>query len=103
MLWIVLGPVLEYLNMGFLMVLEMMGVEQWTNLNTVISLFNTYVSAKGKSNSGSQMFSGIISQAQLFLWMFGFLSFSADSAIYPQVALLSLAFQFAGMCITEEN
>merc|ERR1719367_103413 len=106
MLWIVLGPVLEYLNMGFLMVLEMMGVEQWTNLNTVISLlvimgiFNAYVSAKGRSNSGSQMFSAIISQAQLFLWMFGFLSFSADSAIYPQVALLSLAFQFAGMCIT---
>merc|ERR1719445_968452 len=84
MLWIILGPVLEYLNMGFLMVLEMMGVEQWTNLNTVISLlvimgiFNAYVSAKGRSNSGSQMF----------------------SAIYPQVALLSLAFQFAGMCIT---
>merc|ERR1712209_68646 len=84
MLWIVLGPVLEYLNMGFLMVLEMMGVEQWTNLNTVISLlvimgiFNAYVSAKGRSNSGSQMFSAII----------------------PQVALLSLAFQFAGMCIT---
>ena len=106
MLWVILGPVLEYLNMGFLMVLEMMGVEQWTNLNTVISLlvimglFNAYVSAKGRSNSGSQMFSGIISQAQLFLWMFGFLSFSADSAIYPQVALLSLAFQFAGMCIT---
>merc|ERR1719270_2101205 len=106
MLWIILGPVLEYLNMGFLMVLEMMGVEQWTNLNTVISLlvimgiFNAYVSAKGRSNSGSQMFSAIISQAQLFLWMFGFLSFSADSAIYPQVALLSLAFQFAGMCIT---
>merc|ERR1719445_1802565 len=102
MLWVVLGPVLEYLNMGFLMVLEMMGVEQWTNLNTVISLlvimglFNAYVSAKGKS----KMFSQIISQAQLFLWMFGFLSFSADSAIYPQVALLSLAFQFAGMCIT---
>merc|ERR1712209_289365 len=106
MLWVILGPVLEYLNMGFLMVLEMMGVEQWTNLNTVISLlvimglFNAYVSAKGRSNSGSQMFSAIISQAQLFLWMFGFLSFSADSAIYPQVALLSLAFQFAGMCVT---
>merc|ERR1719210_467918 len=102
MLWVILGPVLEYLNMGFLMVLEMMGVEQWTNLNTVISLlvimslFNAYVSAKGKS----KMFSQIISQAQLFLWMFGFLSFSADSAIYPRVALLSLAFQFAGMCIT---
>merc|ERR1719277_2501958 len=102
MLWVILGPVLEYLNMGFLMVLEMMGVEQWTNLNTVIcllvimGLFNAYVSARGKS----KMFSQIISQAQLFLWMFGFLSFSADSAIYPQVALLSLAFQFAGMCIT---
>merc|ERR1712012_166240 len=102
MLWVILGPVLEYLNMGFLMVLEMMGVEQWTNLNTVISLlvimglFDAYVSAKGKS----KMFSQIIFQAQLFLWMFGFLSFSADSAIYPQVALLSLAFQFAGMCIT---
>merc|ERR1712012_814860 len=102
MLWVILGPVLEYLNMGFLMVLEMMGVEQWTNLNTVISLlvimglFNAYVSARGKS----KMFPQIISQAQLFLWMFGFLSFSADSAIYPQLALLSLAFQFAGMCIT---
>merc|ERR1712209_170596 len=58
MLWVILGPVLEYLNMGFLMVLEMMGVEQWTNLNTVISLlvimglFNAYVSARGKSLSG---------------------------------------------------
>merc|ERR1719328_676706 len=67
MLWVILGPVLEYLNMGFLMVLEMMGVEQWTNLNTVISLlvimglFNAYVSARGKS----KMFSQIISQAAL--------------------------------------
>merc|ERR1719438_281875 len=58
MLWVVLGPVLEYLNMGFLMVLEMMGVEQWTNLNTVISLlvimglfieFNNY-STEHKTN-----------------------------------------------------
>merc|ERR1711923_438187 len=104
MLWTVIGPIMEYLNMGFLMVLEMLGVEQWSNLNTVISLLvmsgivNTYVSSKGANKQ--QIFSCLVSQTQMFLWMFGFLSFSPETAVYPQLALISLAFQFGGMIVT---
>merc|ERR1711923_336557 len=104
MLWIVLGPIMEYLNMGFLMVLEMLGVEQWSNLNTVISLLvmcgivNTYVSTKGADKQ--QIFSALVSQTQMFLWMFGFLSFSPETAIYPQLALISFAFQFGEKIVT---
>ena len=104
-IWILLGPVIEYIIMGLTMIMEMVGLTDISSNNVIVAMLvgsmtiGNYLQTRGKANGCQKLVARISNQCKMLLLILGFLNFSPDNAAYPRLALLSLAFHFGSMVI----
>ena len=98
----VVTPGLDYVLHGGAVILELLGIETWTQNTSIISLllaYHVFVLLTTKAGSGSfyqKVFSRINFNITSIIWLVSFLSFPVfENAVFAQVALLSIALQGA--------
>ena len=119
---VLLSPLLELVTAGFTMILAAMGLDDWTRDQTLVSLAVVTILAGvwhqhrcGQSQQShfksrrynfclfrghlDRLTGHLVTQARFWLWLLGFLAVTADSALYPRLVSVALAFQMGAFSI----
>ena len=104
--WTLLGPVMEYLVSGLLMVMELLGLERFSPEQTIIavvgvtSLLTIYKQFSGQKGWKEKMFCSLVTHVEGWLLLFSLLALPAlDKAVFANVVTLGLALQLAKYCV----
>lgn len=104
---LVLSPVFDYVKYGGGMIMEFIGVEDWTHNTVMVTLLVGYYVAvlflvsRGTGSCLQKSVSRVTYSIVSIIWIVNFLSFPVfESAVFPQVGLLSVAIQLGDLAIT---
>ena len=97
---VLLSPIIELLTAGFTLILATLGLEDWSRDQSLVTLaVISLVIFQLRSYSGHALTSALVTQARFWLWLLGFLAVTADTALYPRLVSVALAFQMGSFSI----
>ena len=105
-IWTLMGPVMEYLVSGLVMVMEMLGLERLTPDQTILSLVAVsgsvyiYNQFSRQSRPKERMFCSLLTTVEAILLFCCILDVPAlEKAVFPRAIMLGLALQLAKFCL----